>query len=343
MAESKKNIWNELYQAAAALRDANPWKVLTPKDLFGIEESESKEIYFCAFAESKKEDSLFKGLTGYQGAAGLEFYQRIAQDDVDMLHMLWAQQGFQVQYVSRKEISDEVYEQIKASEIVCKGKTSWPLFSAFSSGNAENTLGEAEGEKVLVVLQQVLALVEELKKDKKKQLLGKPEENCRYLIRRQEEKAWKNCHEYPPAVESPKALSFTKKELEKLGEKAIGSTSWDLDGFYWPSLPQVTKEGIRLPFIWAIGDRVKGTPLGMVVGYKNEPWKEGKAFLLNELNKFEEYPARIAVKRPELVQWLNPILKSLGIELLLVQEVPAMIRIREELRNEEDELGAQAN
>ena len=44
MAESKKNIWNELYQAAAALRDANPWKVLTPKDLFGIEESESKEI-----------------------------------------------------------------------------------------------------------------------------------------------------------------------------------------------------------------------------------------------------------------------------------------------------------
>ena len=49
MAESKKNIWNELYQAAAALRDANPWKVLTPKDLFGIEESESKEINFCAF------------------------------------------------------------------------------------------------------------------------------------------------------------------------------------------------------------------------------------------------------------------------------------------------------
>ena len=49
----------------------------------------------------------------------------------------------------------------------------------------------------------------------------------------------------------------------------------------------MTKEGIRLPFIWAIGDRVKGTPLGMVVGYKNEPWKEGKAFLLNELNKLE--------------------------------------------------------
>lgn len=335
-------IWNELYQAAAALRDANPWKVLTAQDLLGIKDPESGEIYFCAFAESGKDDNLFKGITAYQGAAGLEFYQRIAQDDVDMLHMLWAQQGFQLQFASRKEIDNSSYEKIKGSEIVCRGKTSWPMFNTFSRGRAETEMQASMAEVVLVVLKQLLALVEEIKKSKKKELLGNYEKDCRYLVRAKSGKAWKNTYEFPPVVEAPKALSFTKKDQEKL-PKELSTDTWDLDGFYWPSLPRETKEGIRLPFIWATADHEKGIPLGMEISYEDDSWKEGKAFLLAELSKAGKLPARIAIKRPELLLWLEPAVKELGIQVLLVQEVPGMIRIREELRNAEDEMAATIN
>jgi len=331
------NVWNELYQAAAALRDANPWKALTPKDLFGIQAEKEGEIHFCAFAESGKDENVFKGLTAYQGAAGLEFYQRIAQDQVDMLHMLWAQQGFQLQFVSRKEIDKKGYERIKESEIACKGKTSWPVFNVFASGRAETELQEEQAALIVVILKQVLAVVEAVKKDKKKAVLGNTEADCRYLVRTPSGRTWKNTYEFPPVVEPWKALSFTKKEQEKL-KKEVGSASWELDGFYWPSLPQQTKEGIRLPFIWAVTDRGTGTPLGMEISYEPEGMKEGKKFLLQEFGKTDEFPARIAVKRPGLLEWLETAAKSLGIKVLLVQEVPGMIQIREELRNAEEEL-----
>lgn len=332
-----KKVWNELYQAAAALRDANPWKVLTAKDLFGVEPEEGKDIYFCAFAESEKEENIFKGMTAYQGAAGLEFYQRIAQDQVDMLHMLWAQQGFQLQFVSRKEINSLGYERIKESEIVCRGKTSWPLFNVFASGRAETELQEDQAELITIALQQILAIVEQVKKEKNKTVLGDYSKNCRYLVRKKIGKSWKNTHEFPPVVVSPKVLAFSKAEMEKF-KKEMDSATWDLDGFYWPSLPRETKEGIRLPFIWAIADHSKGTPLGMAISYENEEWKNGKTFLIHEFEKAPLLPARIAVKRPELLMWLEEALNQIGIQVLLVQEVPGMIRIREELRNAEEEM-----
>lgn len=330
-------VWNELYQAAAALRDANPWKVLTAKDLFGVQPEEGKDIYFCAFASSEKEDHIFKGMTAYQGAAGLEFYQRIAQDQVDMLHMLWAQQGFQLQFVSRKEISSQGYERIKESEIVCRGKTSWPLFNVFTSGRAETELQENQAALITIALKQILAIVEQVKKEKSEAVLGDYSLNCRYLVRKKVGKTWKNTYEFAPVVASPKALTFSKAELDQF-KKEKGSVTWDLDGFFWPSLPRETKEGIRLPFIWAIADHSKGTPLGMAISYENEEWKNGKTFLIHEFEKAPLLPARVAVKRPELLVWLEEALAQIGIQVMLVQEVPGMIRIREELRTAEEEM-----
>lgn len=332
-----KKVWNELYQAAEALRDANPWEVLTAKDLFGVKPEEGRDIYFCAFAETKKEEHIFKGMTAYQGAAGLEFYQRIAQDQVDMLHMLWAQQGFQLQFVSRKEITLQGYERIKESEITCRGKTSWPLFNAFASGRAETELQEDQARLITIALRQILVVVEQVKKEKNKAVLGDYSLNCHYLVRKKVGKIWKNTYEFPPVVASPEPLTFSKAEIGRF-KKEKGSITWDLDGFYWPSLPRETKEEIRLPFIWAIADHSRGTPLGMAISYEKEEWKNGKAFLIHEFEKAPFLPLRIAVKRPELLIWLEEALTQLGIQVLLVQEVPGMIQIREEIRNAEEEM-----
>lgn len=333
----EKNIWNELYQAAAALRDANPWKMLTAQDLIGIESPEVKEIFFCAFAESGDEENFFKGLTAYQGAAGLEFYQRIAQDNIDMLHMLWAQQGFQLQFVSRKELDDASYQQIKESGIVCRGKTAWPIFNTFASGRAEVTVNEEQGAFILTVLKQLLLVVEEMKKNKNKDLLGNFAQDCRYLVRAKSGRTWKNTYQYAPVVSSQSPLKWTKKEVEEFS-KHVGTQTWELDGFYWPSLPQETKEGIRLPFIWAIADHSKGIPLGMEISYESIGWKEGETFLKKQFSQNQELPARIAVKRPELLEWLEDALNEIGIQTLLFQEIPGMIRVREELRNAENEM-----
>lgn len=335
-----KNIWNELYQAAAALRDANPWKMLNAQDLMGVESPEINEIFFCAFAESGEEENFFKGLTAYQGAAGLEFYQRIAQDNVDMLHMLWAQQGFQVQFVSRKELDDATYQKIKESGIVCRGKTAWPIFNTFTSGRAEVTVSEEQGDVILTVLKQLLQIVEEMKKSKSKDLLGNVQQDCRYLVRKKSGRTWKNTYEYAPAVTAPAPLGWTKEEMKECN-KPLGTQTWELDGFYWPSLPQETAEGIRLPFIWAIADHSKGIPIGMEISYESDGWQEGKPFLIKQLSQFSELPARIAVKRPELFLWLRDALKELGIQTLLYQEIPGMIRVREELRRAEDDMLAE--
>lgn len=332
MAKSK-NVWTDLYVAAVALRDANPWKSLTARDLFGISNPVDGEIYYCAVAESA--DKTFKGLTAYQGAAGLEFYQRIGRDDVDMLHMLWAQQGFQIQYGSRDELTEESYKRIKESGISCRGKQSWPMFTAFSSGRAETELTEDHAEVLILILEQSLAMLEAVKKDKKKEVLGNPEEDFRFPVRQKKASKWQIAYLTPDAVAAPKALSWTKKDQEKLAGKEIGNISWDLDGFYWPSLPQETAEGIRLPFIWAIADREKGTLLSLDTTYAKDSWKEGKSFLLEQFGSSETLPSRIAVKRPELLLWLEPVLKAMNIQLLLVQEVPGMIKAREELRKQE--------
>ena len=249
--------------------------------------------------------------------------------------MLWAQQGFQIQYGSRDELTEESYKRIKESGISCRGKQSWPMFTAFSSGRAETELTEDHAEVLILILEQSLAMLEAVKKDKKKEVLGNPEEDFRFPVRQKKASKWQIAYLTPDAVAAPKALSWTKKDQEKLAGKEIGNISWDLDGFYWPSLPQETAEGIRLPFIWAIADREKGTLLSLDTTYAKDSWKEGKSFLLEQFVSSETLPSRIAVKRPELLLWLEPVLKAMNIQLLLVQEVPGMIKAREELRKQE--------
>ena len=146
-------VWKNLYDAALAFRDIDPWEWMSDSDLFGVQNPENGEIgYGCVLGALGE----VYGLVVYLGSAGLEQHRMI---ESGKLHagspdFAYSQSCLTAWFGSRRDLDKTDLKVVKELGLKFRGSDTWPQFRSMQPGYIPWYLSENEAKFLTLCLEQ---------------------------------------------------------------------------------------------------------------------------------------------------------------------------------------------
>lgn len=320
--------WEALYKAGVAFRDASPWLVLEENDLFGVRDPETGDMYYCCILGGGEE---LTGLNVYRGSRGLVGHWKIqGQMDPDMIEedpasAMLLQDCITASFVDREELMENDVAVIKELGLRFRGKGAWPQFMSYVPGFFPWQVSGPEARVLTLALSQAVTVMREVQKDE--DYLLPPAPTGHYLVRLQENGEWTERYERPVPY-TPPSVTPAPVDAERIARlKELPETDgWaEFDHFYLP-MPTFEDEKTRpfMPLGVVIADHSSSTVLTLDFIEPDAIAERLPERLMDAIEKAEALPARILAAREETFICLEPTANSLGIELFLIAELPAV-------------------
>ncbi len=329
-----KSEWKDLYEAALAFKEIEPWAWMYDSDLFGVQDPVTGEIGYCCVMGSLGE---FFALAVYLGTEGLESYARAASGPPEgkdqATEEILGQKCLMVSFGSRQELTDKDRAIIKHLGLKFRGKTGWPLFRSYRPGYFPWYLTADEARFLTLVLRQAREVCLRFKEDPT--LFDPPKEDL-WFVRVPEETAqglvWKDAWLEPASreVEEVSEVAVDEVRLARIKKTIpIRRAAWEVDIFPAPT-PAQDERGERpyFPNMLMVVDHGSGLILGTDLFHPEEPMVHFVERLLALGERYNWLPAQIGVKRLKLFYLLEPVISRLGIELLLLDRLEALDEAR---------------
>lgn len=349
-------IWKNLYDAALAFQDVEPWEWMSDSDLFGVENPENGEIgYGCVLGALGE----VYGLVVYLGSAGLEQHRKI---ESGKLHagspdFAYSQSCLTAWFGGRRDLDKTDLKVVKELGLKFRGSDTWPQFRSMQPGYIPWYLSESEAKFLALCLEQARQVALDFEEDP--ELLNPPGKNL-YLVRVQAERT--AAHSAGPRLSSgqqtlfPEAIKSPLHEwnsqwlspaplvkatvspfpIDELRLQRIKKTSqahhsiWEIDAFYTPA-PVDGSNRPFFPYTLLCADQGSGFILGTVLAEPSTWQTEFPKTFLDSVEEHKLLPHQLSFRKEELRKLFEPLANHLGIEVKLTKKLPAVDHAKREL------------
>lgn len=146
-------VWRNLFAAAIALREIEPWRSMSDSDVFGVQNPEDKEIGYCCVLGELGE---VLGLVAYLGSEGLEQHRKILSGKLraDFLEIVYGQTCLTAWFSNRGDLDKTDIKIATQLGLKPRGRAAWPQFRSFRPGYHPWFLTEDEAKYLTLCLQQ---------------------------------------------------------------------------------------------------------------------------------------------------------------------------------------------
>ena len=148
----------DLYEAAAAFKQAQPWTELYDADLIAVDNPETGERGYCSVMGH---GGMHYALGVYLGTKGLFGFNRLLEKSGDMtgLAFLEFQDNIMCSFEDRDQLNQADRDQIKALGLKFRGRNAWPMFRRYEPGFYPWSINVDECMFLTHALRQVLIVV----------------------------------------------------------------------------------------------------------------------------------------------------------------------------------------
>lgn len=326
--------WKELYAQTDKFKKIAPWKWMWDSKLFGVKNPEGGETGYCCVLGAAGE--VF-GIAVYLGHEGLEgYWQGVNHPELvykeGALHL---KRCLLLTFEDRGVLEGQDLQVIKDLGLEYKGTNAWPQFRSYRPGYYPWHLTAKEVQFLTLVLEQANEIVLRFKANPS--LFDSPKPDHYWVRVRQN---WAKQIEWADTWQKPAPVtkivqfnkSFDSKRLEKISDLPQKQMSWEIDFFYSPAV--IRGKGTRpyFPMMIMFSDHES---YFIFNAHLTEPGRylvELHEQLLQAIEKAEVLPEEILVRKEELHAYLTPFCERFGINVSLVDELPAIQDARKGMR-----------
>lgn len=324
----------ELYQAASEFKKAQPWKWFYDSDIICVENPKDKTIGYCSIMGKAGEHY---ALGVYLGNDGIYGFYRLMEcgDNIPKHQMLHFHNCIMCSFEDREMLTDAERKQIKALGLSFRGRGAWPMFRRFEPGYSPWFINEEECIFLTHALRQTLIVAADVMDGKLKMNMEHGETVLRYSENRDGKLEWfsKEMKLTVPTVSyTPVEINddLLVQRIKRAGK--MGNVTLQADICYITAPVQENKgERPYFPRVFILAEQVSG----MILGFEMyEDISDDANVTLNKLIDIclkEGVPKEIRVRSEAMVAILDDFCKKVGIKLNIVEELPAVDEMMEEM------------
>ncbi len=328
--------YKALYEAALEFKELAPWNWMYDTDIFGVKDPVSDEIGYCCIMGAAGEHYAL-GL--YSGSEGLYGLSKILSGEFSELRdeALYIQKCLMASFEDRKCLQKQDLRQIKALGLKFRGRNAWPLFRNYMPGFFPWYLKGDEARFLTVAIKQAMDV--SLRFKKYPGLLVHPSKD-HYFVRVPDKPGddiiWKDEWLEPSALkmEDTPVIHVEETTLERIKKARLQRGGiWEIDFFYVPAVLREKEERPYFPYMSLLVDHNST----LILKFQLEKEADCKSTFPVKFADFIEHvnimPDELLVKRYDVYRIMEPLSAELGIEINMVESLPALEYARESMKD----------
>lgn len=316
--------WSALYEVAAAFRKLAPWKWMLDADIFGVRNPRDGAIGWCAVLGGAGE---FFGLAIYRGDRGFDFHRRLHLDPLSVGdEAIWGQDALVLSFVDRSDLQPDEADRIRRLGFSYRGRAAWPQIESHAPGRMPLPIDKDEIEFLMDVIIQACAVAARFRED---HACLEPDELGRLLVRTLRDgrsgTEWSDEWVAEPAPPSLAVPAVDRLRLERIRAQ-LHPVSAEVECGLFPVESIVDGEDgpPYVPAIFMLADTKTGSVLHVQIGHPLQRAEMTQVEMLRAIETFAGIPRRVFVASEEVERVLDPLAQGLDIELVRVDELPAV-------------------
>ena len=328
--------WKALYEAALEFKELAPWNWMHDTDIFGVKDPVSGEIGYCCIMGGAGE---YYALGVYSGSEGLYGLSRILSGEFSEFkdEALFIQSCLMASFEDRKCLQKQDLRQIKALGLKFRGRNAWPLFRNYMPGFFPWYLKSDEVRFLTVALKQAMDVSMRFKKYPG--LLVHPSRD-HYFVRVPDKPGeviiWKDewLEPSPLKMEDIPAIPVKETTLRRLKKARLQRGGiWEIDFFYVPAVLQEKGERPYFPYMSLLVDHNSTLILKFQLEKKADCKSTFPVKFVDFIEHVKVMPDELLVKRYDVYRIMEPLSAELGIEINMVESLPALESARKSMKD----------
>ncbi|HIJ64422.1 MAG TPA: hypothetical protein HPP77_00620 [Candidatus Hydrogenedentes bacterium] len=337
--------WKGLFDSAIAFKKAACWDWMLDSDIFGVQDPESGEIGYCSIMGNLGERLALGVYLGPRGLTSLErLFDGALSDNLEEAFDAFVQQEcLLASFEDRTELTKSDIAIIRRLGLKFRGRAAWPMFRKLERARFPRPITTQEARFLKIALQQVIR-ISERKRDDEDLLIPKDKGLAGRLLvtvprNANEGIAWEDQWLIPERSDETLAVPPPDElKLERLKRGMFpGNGTIEAHFFHSPMAVEDEEDEAASPYYpmaLMFVDQRSGMILGMDL---TSPWDFSSAFqagLLQAVERSGLLPASVLVKDERALDLLQPLSKSLGVELRSVTRLKMLEQARRALFRE---------
>lgn len=146
-------VWRNLFDAAIALREIEPWRWMSDSQIFGVQNSDNQEIGYCCVLGALGQ---VLGLVVYLGSEGLDQHRKIQSGKLraGSPTIIHGQSCLTAWFSNRGDLDKTDVKIATQLGLKPRGRAVWPQFRSFQPGYHPWFLTEGEAKYLTLCLEQ---------------------------------------------------------------------------------------------------------------------------------------------------------------------------------------------
>lgn len=324
----------ELYEAASAFKQVQPWKWLYDADIICVENPKDKTMGYCSVMGKGGEHYALGVYLGNEGIFG--FYNLMENANTIPRHQaLHFQNCLMCSFEDRDLLANDDRKQIKALGLSFRGRNAWPMFRRFEPGYNPWFINQEECIFLTHALRQTLFVATHVITGQFRMDMEQGRTILRYSEKKDGKLEWysKEIQLALPTVSySPVKINddVLIQKIKKAG--TMGNVSLQADTCYMPSAVQENKgERPFFPRVFILAEQKSG----MVMDFEMyESISDDANVTLNKLINIcleKGIPKEIQVRSEAMAAILDDFCKKTGIKLKIVKRLSVIDQVIEEM------------
>lgn len=324
----------ELYEAAVAFKQAQPWKWLYDADIICVENPKDKMMGYCSVMGRAGEHFALGVYLGMEGLYGFNQLMRHA-GTIPGHQTLHYQNCLMCSFEDRDILAEEDRKQIKVLGLSFRGRNAWPMFRRYEPGYYPWFINKEECVFLTHALRQVLFVAENVLNGQLRMDMEHGRTIARYIEDANGEPEWhsEEMHLEIPAVSyNPVIITYDVlvQKIKKAG--SMGNVSLQADICYMLS-PVRDKKGERpyFPRLFILAEPKSGQILNFEM---YDSIRDDTNVCLNKLIDFcLKYgaPKEIQVRNEAMIAILGDFCSKMCIKLKAVKRLASVDHMMEEM------------
>jgi len=324
--------WTQLYEAAKAIKNIEPWDFMIETDLITIMLPGRKEPIYCSVMGSTEEGCGVNIYPGYESIT--EFYRLLKSSPEDkFLPLIGLEQTCLTCYFGdRDELTSEDREIIKSLKLRFRGQGEWPYFRSMEQGYFPWQLNSEQADLLIQALQNFAMACTHL--DKLEVDFDNNETLLRYYS--PERKSWLNrAVKMPPIPEFERQLIVTNEQMlsDLKKQKRNNDQKLEFDMVRLPIPMQDPEEATeeirpRIPYFIMLVDKTNEQFLDYCLTDSDTPEEDVLEMLIGQIEE-EGRPLSINVRDDRANSYIKDFCQKIGVETIEGKGTPTIDKLFE--------------